>query len=116
MNFGAVRELNTFNNHHKMGGSLTMDKHTSSLDDWLSIQSKLENIEFTADINNHLVIWRVYVNELDNSTHLASVDHSAIRGQASLFIPDDCFVVGLVKKDSYGQAASSENISHLVDG
>ena len=42
-----------------MGSIVTVSKHSTCLDDWLSISDKLSEISLDADINNHLSLWKV---------------------------------------------------------
>lgn len=50
-----------------MGTALTIDKHTSSLEDWLAIQNKLDAIEFTANAHTHLSVWKLCLDEIDQT-------------------------------------------------
>lgn len=81
-----------------MGSSVTIDKHGTSLEDWIEIQDKLLEVEFNANPNNHVMVWRIFTDELAiNSAPLLLQNANP----ANAFNIEQAYVVGLVKKSDY---------------
>lgn len=83
-----------------MGSTITIDKHTSSLDDWLSIQNKLDAIEFTAHPTTHLALWKVFTDDLDHLVNTVPLPLD-FRNLDQLFSADEAYVGALTIKNNY---------------
>lgn len=48
-----------------MGAEITIDKHTTPIDDWLDIQDRLENINYEEEVSPHLTAWKFFMDEVN---------------------------------------------------
>ena len=46
-----------------MGSGITVDKHVTNIEDWFEVTNKLDTIDFNADINSHIGLWKVSEND-----------------------------------------------------
>lgn len=88
-----------------MGSIVTVSKHSTCLDDWLSISGKLSEISLDADINNHLSLWKVSGDgELGAPVKIdLSLSHS-------LLSAEEVYVVLLVKDSSLPAVAEADTM------
>lgn len=82
-----------------MGSTLTTDKHGTSLEDWIEIQDNLLEIEFNGTTNTHVMVWKVFMDEIDQS--ITTLPVLLLNSNNPLFSNEDVYVIGLVKKDNY---------------
>ena len=55
-----LKLIDLYNNiKFKMGSIITVNKHRTDIDDWLSIHEKLHEVNFNSEIHNHLSVWKV---------------------------------------------------------
>ena len=49
-----------------MGNEVTIDKHTTHLDEWLDLKDKLESCAFQEEPNNHVGAWKLFPDEVNS--------------------------------------------------
>lgn len=48
-----------------MGAEVTIDKHTTPIEDWLEVQDKLDAIVYQEEITHHIAAWKFFVDEIN---------------------------------------------------
>jgi hypothetical protein len=48
-----------------MGSEVSIDKHTTPLEEWLDVQDKLEGIIFEEEICPHVGAWKFFMDEVN---------------------------------------------------
>ena len=52
-----------------MGAEVTVDKHTTPLEEWLELENKLENTPYDEPPHSHLTAWKLFSDELNPQEH-----------------------------------------------
>jgi len=48
-----------------MGAEVTIDKHTTPIEDWLEVHDKLDAIVYHEQITHHIAAWKFFVDEIN---------------------------------------------------
>lgn len=48
-----------------MGAEITVDKHTTPLEDWLDLIDKLDTVAYPPEVTPHLAAWKLFPDELN---------------------------------------------------
>ena len=48
-----------------MGAAVSIDKHTTPIEEWLELQDKLDGICFEDEVTPHLSVWKLFADDLN---------------------------------------------------
>jgi hypothetical protein len=98
-----------------MGSDITIDKHTTGIDEWLDINDKLESTSYEEDITNHISAWKFFNDEL-NSQEFNSLPISLdLQNLHQLLSPHETYLVLAIKNESNEvQVSNTLPLSTLV--
>jgi hypothetical protein len=80
-----------------MGAEVTIDKHTSGLEDWLDIHDKLESITYEEEVCNHVAAWRFFADETNPQEFNTLAVDLDLQAAHQLVSPHDAYLVYAIR-------------------
>lgn len=76
-----------------MGAEVTIDKHTSALEEWLEIQDKLEGINYEEEVSNHVAAWKFFGDEANPQEFNSLAVDLDLQAVPQLLSPHDAYLL-----------------------
>ena len=48
-----------------MGAEVTIDKHTTPIDDWFDVMDRLDSITYDEPVSPHISLWKFFMDEVN---------------------------------------------------
>ena len=97
-----------------MGAEVTIDKHTTPIDDWLDICDKLEDTTYEEPIQHHVSVWRFFSDDISQEVNCLPLDLNLTLTH-NLLSPHETYLVLAIQPDTRRTTpTNSPNLATLI--